>query len=171
MGYKQLFAALVDGIVDDAELDEYIADEVQKCPICKETLPLSGFFNFIDAPYACKSCVYRELRVLIKNQPKVIAKIIKKWDDKHPEYKRTTILEHTDDEWEEKKASFRYRCAYCGVSDKLLTKDHVVPRAKGGGDGIENIVPSCMRCNLKKHTRDLIDFPFEPMQLNLGESE
>jgi len=31
--------------------------------------------------------------------------------------------------------------------------DHLVPLSKGGSDNVENLVPSCATCNLKKGTR------------------
>lgn len=57
---------------------------------------------------------------------------------------------HTRQEWENKKKSYNYTCAYCGKQTKL-TKDHVIPLSKGGNDNIENIVPSCQSCNSRKY--------------------
>lgn len=37
--------------------------------------------------------------------------------------------------------------------------DHVVPRSKGGGDGIANRVLACDRCNCRKGARLLADLP------------
>ncbi len=51
--------------------------------------------------------------------------------------------------WEDLKASYRYRCAYCHQR-KPLTQDHVVPIVKGGWHVIENIVPACRSCNSSK---------------------
>lgn len=42
-----------------------------------------------------------------------------------------------------------YECQYCGTK-KDLTIDHVVPRAKGGGDTWLNLVTACKKCNAKK---------------------
>jgi len=55
------------------------------------------------------------------------------------------------------------RCFYCGqfmhepekvvegdVSNLLATIDHVVPKSKGGGDVLHNMVVACMPCNSKK---------------------
>jgi 5-methylcytosine-specific restriction endonuclease McrA len=32
----------------------------------------------------------------------------------------------------------------------LMTKDHIVPKAKGGADTIDNLQPMCSHCNMKK---------------------
>ena len=55
--------------------------------------------------------------------------------------------------WREKiKERWDYECAYCG-SEKNLTIDHVVPRAKGGESSVENMVCCCYSCNQDKgHT-------------------
>lgn len=51
------------------------------------------------------------------------------------------------------------RCAYCGermVSPKKLnhprrlTLDHIIPRSKGGGNAINNLVAACRACNEAK---------------------
>ncbi len=51
------------------------------------------------------------------------------------------------------------RCAYC--DEKLtrdnLTRDHVIPRSKGGGGG-DNLVPSCGPCNRAKANHSLLYF-------------
>ncbi len=49
----------------------------------------------------------------------------------------------------------RNQCQYCGrlYPTSELSIDHVVPRAKGGGDTWENLVCSCVRCNAKKGGR------------------
>lgn len=42
-----------------------------------------------------------------------------------------------------------YQCQYCGTN-KELTLDHVVPKAKGGSTAWNNLVTACKRCNSKK---------------------
>ena len=45
-----------------------------------------------------------------------------------------------------------YRCQYCGrLSDaRGLNLDHVLPRSRGGASSWENVVSSCVACNLRK---------------------
>ncbi len=62
------------------------------------------------------------------------------------------MKEHELEEWEQKKAEYNFRCAYCGEKTKL-TKDHVQPVSKGGTDKIENIVPACRPCNHRKRAK------------------
>jgi 5-methylcytosine-specific restriction endonuclease McrA len=51
------------------------------------------------------------------------------------------------------------RCAYCGAKLTLrtTTKDHVVPRSKGGPDTLLNVVAACRTCNGLKADRTLRD--------------
>ncbi len=47
-----------------------------------------------------------------------------------------------------------FACEFCGVTEVdtggLLTIDHFQPKTRGGGDGLENLVYSCPRCNQYK---------------------
>jgi len=51
--------------------------------------------------------------------------------------------------------SLEWRCSYCGVilDYNNVTEDHIIPLSRGGSDGIDNITPSCLICNLKKGTK------------------
>lgn len=64
---------------------------------------------------------------------------------------------HTKLEWAQVKASQNYKCLCCGRSepDIELTKDHVIPLAKGGTDNIENIQGLCRNCNSKKAVQEI----------------
>lgn len=46
-------------------------------------------------------------------------------------------------------ARHRGLCAYCGENEATEI-DHVVPIARGGVDGISNLLPSCQSCNRAK---------------------
>ena len=49
----------------------------------------------------------------------------------------------------------RHVCAYCGeqYSRDKLTRDHVVPRSRGGQDTWMNVVAACRFCNHRKGAR------------------
>lgn len=51
------------------------------------------------------------------------------------------------------------RCWYCGrhLHPRDFHLDHLVPRSRGGGDGL-NLVPACPPCNLRKGNLDLETF-------------
>jgi len=52
-------------------------------------------------------------------------------------------------------------CIYCGTildSSENFSIDHVVARANGGENTVENLVPCCRSCNSAKRTKDLDEF-------------
>ncbi len=62
-------------------------------------------------------------------------------------------------------------CAYCGehFDRKRLTRDHIVPRARGGRNIWTNVVTACRACNTRKACRTpdearmpLLYVPYEP---------
>lgn len=60
-----------------------------------------------------------------------------------------------------------FACVYCGrrPPDVLLEADHIVPRAKGGVDEIDNLATSCRDCNNGKSAKSLA---VAPARKNLG---
>jgi 5-methylcytosine-specific restriction endonuclease McrA len=63
------------------------------------------------------------------------------------------------------------RCQYCGrrFPTSELSLDHVVPRSRGGETSWENVVCSCVKCNVKKGGRTpqeahmtLVKHPIKP---------
>jgi len=65
----------------------------------------------------------------------------------------------------------RHVCAYCGhkMSESLLTRDHIKPKAQGGLDLWMNVVTACKSCNQYKDRRtpeeagmQLIYVPYVP---------
>jgi hypothetical protein len=44
----------------------------------------------------------------------------------------------------------RFRCKYCGAQDVELHVDHIIPKALGGQDVLENLATACAPCNLGK---------------------
>jgi hypothetical protein len=64
-----------------------------------------------------------------------------------------------------------YQCLFCGryPDPKELTRDHLMPRSRGGGNSWENVVAACRRCNQHKGNRtldelglELLALPFRP---------
>jgi 5-methylcytosine-specific restriction endonuclease McrA len=53
---------------------------------------------------------------------------------------------------------YRRSCAYCGEGDASLHLDHVVPIARGGSNGIGNLLPACRDCNLSKNDRFVMEW-------------
>lgn len=49
----------------------------------------------------------------------------------------------------------QYLCLYCGerFARSNLTRDHIVPRSRGGRDGWTNVVTACRPCNNRKGQR------------------
>jgi len=60
-------------------------------------------------------------------------------------------------EWLALVASHECRCAYCGVLAPL-DADHRTPLSRGGSNSIDNILPACRPCNLRKHDRTEAEF-------------
>ncbi|MEK7415008.1 MAG: HNH endonuclease [Planctomycetota bacterium] len=48
-----------------------------------------------------------------------------------------------------------FACQYCGcrVTLRTGTRDHVMPRSRGGRDTLANVVTACAPCNLRKDAR------------------
>ena len=50
-------------------------------------------------------------------------------------------------------------CSYCGdFIGTSFDADHVVPLKRGGPTTVENMVPACRLCNLRKRARSLEEF-------------
>ncbi len=60
-----------------------------------------------------------------------------------------------------------YTCQYCGRhrsalrGRQFLTRDHIVPRARGGQNGWGNVVTACSPCNNRKGDRSLAEVGFK----------
>ena len=75
----------------------------------------------------------------------------------------------SENDWQETKAYFSNKCAYCGAETDLVI-DHAIPinKAKLGEHRIGNLVPSCNDCNARKGNKDYreyLDGDDEKMQM------
>ena len=52
-------------------------------------------------------------------------------------------------EWQALVAEYAGRCAYCGAEGPLQI-EHRVPLSAGGANTIDNILPACGSCNMRK---------------------
>jgi 5-methylcytosine-specific restriction endonuclease McrA len=46
-----------------------------------------------------------------------------------------------------------YQCQYCGLIDRKMTIDHIVPKKHDGPETWENLVTACVACNARKGDR------------------
>lgn len=46
-----------------------------------------------------------------------------------------------------------FSCQSCGAEDQPMHVDHIVPRARGGGNELENLQALCVTCNTRKGAR------------------
>ena len=60
-------------------------------------------------------------------------------------------VEHdlSDEQWAALKAAWG-GCAYCGVTDRPLQRDCLLPISRGGRYTLANIAPACGPCNASK---------------------
>jgi len=52
----------------------------------------------------------------------------------------------------------RHLCAYCGfthTNHRFFSRDHIVPRSRGGKDEWTNVVTACVPCNQEKGAKTL----------------
>lgn len=51
-------------------------------------------------------------------------------------------------------------CGYCGciLDFESFTADHLIPRSKGGGNELSNLMACCKTCNRSKSSRSVEEF-------------
>ena len=93
---------------------------------------------------------------------------LRTWRARHPEMARLQCRVYTSmhrsyiwrEAWPLIVAHYGGRCLNpgCRKPGAAVCCDHVVPLSGGGTNDIENIVPSCVKCNSSKHDDGLIQF-------------
>lgn len=63
----------------------------------------------------------------------------------------------TDEQWNKVKLKFDNKCAYCG-QELFLEQEHFIPISKGGDYTINNIIPSCRKCNRSKFNKSFFEW-------------
>ncbi len=55
-------------------------------------------------------------------------------------------------------------CVYCGKKDTVLQIEHLVPKARGGSDSVDNLTLACQPCNQRKGNQTASEFGFPQIQ-------
>jgi 5-methylcytosine-specific restriction endonuclease McrA len=130
------------------------------CPECVSGLPYIGSCAYCDTTYpsmlpqdfdfTCKNCSH------ISNQVK---------EQNMRAEKLGLLATLTVWQWREAIKHFNGQCAYGDHKYEVL--EHYIPVVKGGGTTIDNCIPACNACNLKKGNRhpSKIDHLFPPDNL------
>jgi hypothetical protein len=72
------------------------------------------------------------------------------------EYTKGTLFGY--ELWEYILERDNHRCSYCDKTNVALTKDHVIPKSKGGSNRVSNLTCACTRCNDKKDNISIMIF-------------
>lgn len=64
----------------------------------------------------------------------------------------------TKQQWEDIKAAYDYRCAYCWQRPQRLAREHQTPISRGGANTAANVVPACQSCNSRKGVKTLLEW-------------
>lgn len=66
-----------------------------------------------------------------------------------------------------------FTCQYCGVRVSMAsgTRDHVIPRSRGGPDILSNVVTACRACNMRKGSRTPLESGMIPAHAPRGLNE
>lgn len=67
------------------------------------------------------------------------------------------------------KTSYRGVCQYC-EKDGATHVDHIVPKSKGGGDNLDNLILACERCNERK-TNYTVPQPYIGLLLSIASNK
>jgi len=129
----------------------------------------------------CKQCNYQSSRTYIAKKPDYYAAYQAQYRANHLSELRAYNRRRTKERYQNNKALWRqyvleYRarkrgnkapslseiqmriaychneCVYCGGHYEHL--DHIIPLSRGGVDSLQNLAPSCARCNLSKAASD-----------------
>lgn len=69
----------------------------------------------------------------------------------------------TIDVWAKILDYFDWKCAYC-LERQYVELDHFIPRSRNGLTTVNNCIPACRPCNLKKHNAAPEDVKYLPRE-------
>lgn len=85
----------------------------------------------------------RAFYAALKGERNAFSPFLRHWNNRPPSHEwrdlRAYVFERDD-----------YTCAYCGKRGVKLECDHIIPVARGGHNGVDNLVTSCKPCNRSK---------------------
>lgn len=146
------------------------------CPECKQTKPLSEFYQLKSGKSSgyCKECqkaYSRRYRASRTSYTRKMSRIYRNTIEGHlasvargfayRAQKFEVESTVTAEQLYELLCHYQSHCAYCGRKVRLkggstqLEFDHMTPMSQGGANTIENVVPSCTRCNFEKGDRSV----------------
>ena len=104
--------------------------------------------NYIDTYIGCDGHYYTVFGSRLLDLPPVFPKIHSR--NSFSKSKRFRILDRDG-----------FKCVYCGTSprENEIHIDHKIPLCKGGTNNDDNLVASCMECNLGKGSKILLNEP------------
>ncbi|NYV67570.1 HNH endonuclease [Bacillus sp. Gen3] len=77
------------------------------------------------------------------------------------------LYDFTNEDWGAAIKNFEHSCAYCGVKEQPLQRDHIVSLKNGGPFIPSNIIPACKTCNTSKSDKDMYEWYSEKEFFNL----
>lgn len=100
-----------------------------------------------------------------RHREKLIPKMVR-WNRQNPDKVKTYAQKvravriaaegsFTPQEWNDLLDLYGHKCLACGVSNKKLSADHVIPLSRRGTNYISNIQPLCRSCNSRKNAKTI----------------
>jgi 5-methylcytosine-specific restriction endonuclease McrA len=149
-----------------------------RCRPCARADGLLWYAENTDKALECARCYREENRELLREKarehywenPERGRAAALGWQKNNPDHhralnrnykarKRQNGGRHTGEEILALMRKQNSECFYCGVDiSAIYHADHFIPLAKGGANGIDNIVLSCPDCNLRKQDKHPIAF-------------
>lgn len=92
---------------------------------------------------------------VIRDYQKANPEKVRHWQRMNEAKRRGSKGKCSLDQWRSRLSVYGNSCAYCGTNLRcsVVHREHVIPIAKGGSSWPSNLVPSCKKCNHRKHVK------------------